>query len=173
MASDPLHLMGQITLLAGGAFLVFAALHDVAARTIPNWTSLGLAILGAVLRWQDGQLVAGLALGALVFLVSTFCWTRGWIGGGDVKLLGAAAIFVPPGHVGDMLVSIALAGGVVGLIYLASRHMVSRDPGPRGKRPDGLLARIRRAERWRVLRGGSLPYASAIAAGTIFVIVAG
>ena len=62
----------------------------------------------------DGHLVAGLSLGLAVFAASTLCWKRGWMGGGDVKLLSAAAIFVPPLHVGDMLVAVTLAGGVVG-----------------------------------------------------------
>ncbi|MCW3475829.1 A24 family peptidase [Limobrevibacterium gyesilva] len=173
MTHDAIYLAGQITLTIGAALLIVAALHDVAARTIPNWTCLGLAVLGLVLRGADGQLLAGLALGVVVFLVATFCWTRGWMGGGDVKLLAAAAIFVPPADVGNMLVAITLAGGVVGLFYLGWRFVLRRLAAQPRPRPSSLLARILRAERWRILRGCPLPYASAIAAGTLFVIVAG
>jgi prepilin peptidase CpaA len=173
VASDLLHLMAQLALAAGGCILVFAALHDVAARTVPDWACLCIALLGALLRSLDGQLVPGLALGVIVFLVAMLCWMRGWMGGGDVKLLAAAAVFVPPGHVGHMLLAVTLAGGVVGLFYLASRFLLRRRAAPAERRPSGLLARIRRAERWRMLRGGPLPYASAIAAGTIFVIITG
>ena len=171
--------IGQIApLLLGAALLIIAALHDVAARTIPNWASLCLAGLGLWLRWQDGHVFTGLILGLIVFCVATFCWLRGWMGGGDVKLLAAAAIFVPPAHVGNMILAIAMAGGVVGLFYLASRAWLRRrsatdQSGRRGPRPRRLLARVLRAERWRLLRGGPLPYASAIAAGTLFVIVSG
>jgi len=172
MAGGSITLIGQTAALAlGASLLVIAALHDVAARTIPNWTSLLLALLGAVLRWMDGQLLFGLALGVAVFLVAAFCWRRGWMGGGDVKLLGAVAIFVPPAHVPDLLIDITLAGGLVGLIYLFGRTVVRRIASPPSPRPRGLLARVLRAEHWRLLRGGPLPYASAIAAGTIFVIV--
>jgi prepilin peptidase CpaA len=178
MANNSLLLFGQTTLveialLLGGILLVAAALHDVAARTIPNWVSLSLCALGVLLRCMDGKLVAGLSLGLAVFAVATFCWKRGWMGGGDVKLLGAAAIFVPPLHVGDMLVAVTLAGGVVGLIYLLGRSLLPRNVRPATARPRRLLARILRVERRRLGRGGPLPYASAIAAGTLLVIFAG
>jgi len=169
-ANDLLTLVGHLALVLGGILLVAAALHDVAARTIPNWVSLGLCALGVLLRCVDGHLVAGLSLGLLVFAVATFCWKRGWMGGGDVKLLSAAAIFVPPDHVGDMLIAVTLAGGVVGLIYLVGRTLLSRHGRPPTARPRRLLARILRVERRRLSRGGPLPYASAIAAGTLLVI---
>jgi prepilin peptidase CpaA len=171
MASGSITLIGQIAALAlGASLLIIAALHDVAARTIPNWTSLLLALTGALLRWMDGQLLFGLALGLVVFVAAAFCWRRGWMGGGDVKLLGAVAIFVPPSHVPDTLIDITLAGGIVGLLYLFGRMVVRRVATRPLPRPRGFLARILRAEHWRLLRGGPLPYASAIAAGTIFVI---
>ena len=165
----------ELALVAGGILLIIAALHDVAARTIPNWVSLALFVLGVLLRANDGwtSLMYGLALGVVVFAVATFCWKRGWMGGGDVKLLAAAAVFVQPAHVGDMLIAVTLTGGVVGLIYLFGRMLLSRTARPAAARPRRLLARILRVERRRLGRGGPLPYASAIAAGTLLVIFAG
>jgi hypothetical protein len=62
---------------------------------------------------------------------------------------------------------------VVGVIYLLGR-LAGYGLAPRpGARPRSLLARIVRVERRRLSRGGPLPYASAIAAGTIFIIFAG
>jgi prepilin peptidase CpaA len=166
----------QAVLLALGVMvLLAAAVHDVAARTIPNWAPAAIAGLGIALRSAQGQLLGGLALGLAVFLVAAICWTRGWIGGGDVKLLGATAIFIAPVQVGGLLVSITLAGGVVGLIYLACKQLLARLPGAADirPRPRGLVRRVLRVERWRLRRGGSLPYASAIAFGALFVIVSG
>jgi len=132
-----------------------------------------LFVLGVLLRLLDSTLLPGLSLALVVFVVAIFCWRRGWLGGGDVKLLAAAAIFVPPGHVGDLMIAVTLFGGVVGLIYLGGR-LLSYGQAPRaGARPRSLLARIMRVERRRLSRGGPLPYASAIAAGTIFIIFAG
>ena len=84
-----------------------------------------------------------------------------------------AAIFVPPREVGNMLLAITLAGGLVGLFYLAGRTLLRRIAATPRPRPQRLLARVVRAEHWRLLRGGPLPYASAIAVGTIFVIAVG
>jgi prepilin peptidase CpaA len=173
MANSSLLLVGQVALVLGAILLVAAALHDVAARTIPNWVSLALCGLGVLLRCMDHTLVFGLSLGLVVFAVATFCWKRGWMGGGDVKLLAAAAIFVPPLHVGDMLVAVTLTGGFVGLIYLVGRTLLSRQAPSATARPRQLIARIVRVERRRLRRGGPLPYASAIAAGTLLVIFTG
>lgn len=182
MANDIASQLGQTApVVAGAALLIFAALHDIAARTIPNFVSLLLALLGLALRGADGQLLTALALGAIVFCVCMACWLRGWMGGGDVKLLAAAAVFVPPATVGNMIVATTLFGGVVGLIYLLART-IARHSGvvPRATpriaepaSPLGFLKRVLRAEHWRLLRGSPLPYASAIAAGVLFVTLSG
>jgi prepilin peptidase CpaA len=108
VTNHPLLLIGQLASALGAVLLIAGALHDVAARTIPNWVSLGLFVLGVVLRLLDSTLLAGLSLGLVVFAVAVFCWRRGWLGGGDVKLLAAAAIFVPPAHVGDLIIAVTL-----------------------------------------------------------------
>ncbi len=173
-------LLCQILALgAGAAILAAAALHDVAARTIPNRNCLAIAALGLALRWADGHLAAALLLGLTVFAGAAFCWRRGWLGGGDVKLLAAAAVLVPPGGVLGMLCDTALAGGLVALVYLAARRWPAsatlQPPTANisggGSRP--LLPRVLRAERWRLRRGGPLPYGSAIALGTLFVLFTG
>lgn len=89
-------------------------------------------------------------------------------GGGDVKLLGAAALGVAPGSVVSFVMTVAVMGGLLAILYLVARPLL----GPAGPaRPQGLLGRVVRAERWRIRRGGPLPYACAIAAGLLFVIV--
>ena len=160
-------------MIAGAALLIFAALHDIAARTIPNFVSVLLGLLGIGLNFGSGQLGTSMLLGALVFVVCTACWLRGWMGGGDVKLLTAAALFVPPAAVGAMVVSTTMFGGVVGVIYLIARMIARRVAFIPRRPPHAILARVLRAEHWRLLRGAPLPYASAIAAGTLFVIVSG
>ena len=80
------HSMHQAVLLTGVLILVFSALHDIAARTIPNTACAALALLGVAVHLADGQILFSLILGAIVFAACTFCWLRGWMGGGDVKL---------------------------------------------------------------------------------------
>ena len=149
-------------LVTGAALLVMASLHDLVARTILNWLAGALAVLGFVLR--------ALTAGLVVFVLAAICWRRGWMGGGDVKLLAAAAIAVPPSLVLSFITAVALCGGVLALLYLVAGRMVAPPPAPR---PRSLLARALRVEQWRIRRGGPLPYACAIAAGALFVNVSG
>jgi prepilin peptidase CpaA len=155
-------------MLVSAGLLVTASAHDLAVRTVPNWTAGVLAVLGIGLRVLDGNLPAGLCAGAVVFVLAAVCWRRGWMGGGDVKLLAASAIVVPPSLVPSFIPAVALFGGVLALAYLAARYLM---PPPRTTRPRSLLARVLRVERWRIHRGGPLPYACAIAAGGLFVLV--
>jgi prepilin peptidase CpaA len=148
--------------------LLMASAHDIAARTIPNWIPLALACAGLAARAYDGSLVLAVGMAGGVFLVAAIVWRCGMMGGGDVKLLGAAALAVPPGHVIHLLVFMSLAGSVLACLYLAARPVVRR---PRYIRTRSLLARAMRAELWRISRGAGLPYACAIAAGGAFVLL--
>jgi prepilin peptidase CpaA len=127
-----------------------------------------LAVLGALARTIDGSLIAGLGAAIIVFAIANFCWSRGWVGGGDVKLLGATAFAVPPAAVPTLVFVMGMAGGLLSLFYLSARRLI---PAPSATRPHSLIARALRAERWRIRRGGPLPYACAIAAGGLFVLI--
>ncbi len=158
-------------LFAGVLLLVFAALHDIGFRTVPNRVSVALLLCGVVLRLTDGgshELFWGLVCGAAVFLVTYACWRFGWMGGADVKLLTAASVFVPPAMVPTLLLMTSLAGGVIALVYIVGSRVV---PRPQSQRPQGLVRRALRCEMRRLRRRGPLPYAAAIAAGGVFAIV--
>jgi prepilin peptidase CpaA len=157
-------LVTQTLIGVGCLCLCGAALHDAASRTIPNCTAAAVAIIGVVLRVLDGRLVAGLAASATVFALAAILWQRGWVGGGDVKLLGAAALAVPPGQVANMVLVMALVGGVLSLLYLALPFVV---PAPAAQRPKRRLSRVLRTEQWRIRRRGPLPYGAAIAAAAV------
>jgi prepilin peptidase CpaA len=140
-----------------------------------------LATLGVIQSALAERLIVSLLVGTTVFVLTGLCWKRGWLGGGDVKLLGAAAIVVPPVLVPPFIAAVALAGGVLGLVYLASGRLIpaarprrptDRPSGDRPiNRPAGLLSRAWRLERRRLSRGGPLPYAVAIAAGGMFIFL--
>ncbi len=160
----------EILLAAGLALLVFAALHDAAFRTVPNTVCAGLALCGLLMRGLDGDLPSALAAALLVFACAFICWRLRWMGGGDVKLLGAVALLVPPVHVPMMLISICLAGGALTIPYIIARRRLR---APTGAKPATVIARVLRTERRRLRQGGPLPYAVAIAAGVCFAIVEG
>lgn len=156
-------------LTAGGmALLLAAGAEDFATRLVSNRLSLALALCGVGLRWREGALWIGLLAALAVFLAGAFCWRRGWLGGGDVKLLGAAALFVAPARIPALLLATSLAGGVLALLYLALAALPPAAPAR--PRAAWLPARLLRIERWRIRRHGPLPYASAIAAGAVFTL---
>jgi prepilin peptidase CpaA len=156
-----------VALVCGVLLLAVAALHDVAVRTVPNWLSATVAVAGLGAQAAQGAVPgAALAAGA-VFLAAGLCWRCGWMGGGDVKLLGAASLLVSPGGVPALLIATALSGGVLALPYLASRRRLAQ---PGAGRPAGLARRAMRAERWRLSRGGPIPYAVAIGFGAVFAL---
>jgi prepilin peptidase CpaA len=156
--------VASVTMFLSVGLLLTAALHDAAVRTIPNWIPASLVVAGLILRVQQGNTPAGLGIAALLLTILVVLWLRGFIGGGDMKLIPAVALVLPPSDAPVFVLSVAIAGGVLALIYLALSVVVRR-PGPGPRR--GLAARLLKAEAWRIHRRGPLPYAVAIAAGAL------
>jgi prepilin peptidase CpaA len=157
-----------LALPAAALLLTYAALHDIAARTIPDGIPVALATLGVALRLHDGSLPQALLAAALLTAPAGLCWLRGWLGGRDLKLPLALALLLPPSHLLPGIVAVAWCGTALALPYLALRR---RLPAPFPHRPVGLPARVWRAERFRLRRGGPLPYGVAIAVGGLLVPV--
>jgi len=153
-----------VFLVTGLVLLAAAGLHDCAVRTVPNLICALLLLCGIALRAFGHDVSHGLIAGAIVFVLCTLVWWFGWLGGGDVKLLAAAAVFEQPALVPEMVLYTSLAGGVLALLYLIAGKLA---PKPAPARPAGMLGRIARCELWRLRRRGPLPYAAAIAAGGI------
>lgn len=150
--------------------LIWAASHDLAARTVPNMLPVALLVIGICVRMIDHSLFPGLVVAATTFLVLFAIWLTGAIGGGDVKLWSASLLLIPPHLQPEFFcfTRILLAGGILALIYLSLRMVVSR---PASAHSGGLAARVLRAEAWRISRKAPLPYAFAIAGGTIMTLL--
>lgn len=162
----------------GAIVLIWAALHDIAARTAPDWASVLLLAFGLILRAIDETLVIGAASAFAVFAVAAFFWRRGWLGGGDVKLMGATAMMLPPHMILSFITAMSIFGSALAVFYLIAGRIARsgervKKVTPRNipRRPGGLLARVARVELWRMRRGGPLPYACAIAAGFVIIIL--
>jgi prepilin peptidase CpaA len=149
------------------ALLLGAALHDAATRTIPNAIPMGLAAIGSFQRLRDGQLPIGIMVAVILLVLLGILWLRGFIGGGDVKLISAASLVLPSSSALSFLLAVAIAGGVLALLYWA---LSSVTPRPRAGARVGLLSRLVKAELWRLNRRGPLPYAVAISAGALLMI---
>ncbi len=144
--------------------LLGAAVQDVVARTVSNRSTAVLGLVGILLRILDDTFLVTGAIAIVVFLSALAIWSRGWLGGGDVKLLAAAMLLVPPPLQVTVLVLMSLAGGGLSGIYLGTRIWLQTRSGAR---PQSFAGRVFRIERWRLSRGGPVPYAVAIAAGAL------
>ncbi len=142
------------------ALLAWAACSDAVEFTIPNTASVGLALLyplhvlvsPAPVDWLWAMIVA-----AVTFIPGVILFASGNFGGGDVKLLSAAALWAGPGLILPMLVTVSLAGGVLAVLFwIGSRLRRHRSVTAYG---DGSLTSGAYAAPVR------LPYGVAIAAG--------
>ena len=147
-----------------------AALHDIAARTVPNWMAGLLTLLGVASQLLHFPQYSGFLASLIVFLAAAICWRRGWLGGGDVKLLAAAHRWSAAGQRRELVAAVALAGGCArgGLSRLRAASCPQPATGPAARASDRSRLRV---EQWRIRRGGPLPYALAIAAGVLFMLL--
>lgn len=105
-------------LIALAIALLVAAFTDLQRRQIDNWLNGAIALAAPVFWWASGlevwpgiALQLGVALAALVLLAGLFALKM--MGGGDVKLLTALALWVPWDVFLQLLVVMAVAGGVL------------------------------------------------------------
>ena len=157
-------IINDILIVGSATLLGSVAVQDIVARTVSDRTTAALAVAGLTMRFFDGTIVITGVIAIAVFLAALACWYRGWLGGGDVKLLGATMLLVPPPHQVTVLVLMSLVGGAISAVYLVTRQWLRR---PSGTRPSSFAGRVWRVEQWRLCRGGPIPYAVAIAAGAI------
>jgi len=149
--------------------LLHVATIDVATRLIKNEICLALALLGIVGQLAEPmQLVESLIVAAILFLLLLVIYARGWMGGGDVKLMVALAVGLPLTGVVQFLAVTALAGGVLALVHLMMRQLPHPRLAPAGS---SFARRVYAVERWRQLRHAPLPYGVAIACGGIWAIL--
>jgi prepilin peptidase CpaA len=127
MLDDPFKYM----LLAALALaLLTAAFTDLKSRRIANWLNLGVA-LGAPLFWYASGLslwpgvASQLGIALATFAVLSVLFVLKAMGGGDVKLLTALALWIAPEHFLKLIIMMALVGGVLTLFF-GGWHVIRR-----------------------------------------------
>jgi prepilin peptidase CpaA len=123
-----------VALYAALAVLMSIAIFtDVKGRIIPNWLNAGIAVLAPV-YWYATSLgvwpgvAIQIGLGLAVFGLFTVMFALGAMGGGDVKMLGAIALWFPLLPMMHLLVIMSILGGVLTIIMLI-RHKISKAEG--------------------------------------------
>ncbi|MEX0343088.1 MAG: prepilin peptidase [Erythrobacter sp.] len=133
-----------VLLAALAIALLWVIVTDLKSRTISNRLTMTVA-LGAPLYWLSIGLPlwpgvayqVGLTL--LVFAVCCFLFAVRQMGGGDVKLLTALALWVPPSQFTMLLVAMAMLGWVLTMAVGAWRVAHSRTPETRPARDTAFL----------------------------------
>ena len=109
------YLLGVLAVL-----LAWAAVVDLRSRTIPDWVSIAILVLAPVFWWTSGVELwpdAASRVGAALAVFGLFAllFYMGGMGGGDVKLAGALALWFGPLTTLKFVILTSLAGGVVSL----------------------------------------------------------
>ena len=113
--------------------LLGAAISDLRTRLIHNWLTVGIAAAAPAFWWASGLslwpgVAAQLALGVAAFAVLAGLFAAGAMGGGDVKLLTALALWLPWQPFLQLIVIMALLGGALTLVCLVW-HRIARRSG--------------------------------------------
>ena len=110
--------------------LLTAAFTDLRSRQIGNWLNGAIALGAPLFWWASGlslwpEVAAqlGVALAAFVVLAGLFALRA--MGGGDVKLLTALALWIEPAWFLKLVVLMALLGGVLTIVF-AAWHIARR-----------------------------------------------
>jgi prepilin peptidase CpaA len=108
-------------LIAFAALMLLAAVEDLRRLVIPNALTLSLCVLWPLYALTTPSLfgiLGSLACAIVVFLAGALLFSRGFIGGGDVKLLAVATLWAGPGGVGALLLGTGIFGGMLALSLL-------------------------------------------------------
>ena len=154
MLTDTLH-YGLLIALA--IALGVAALTDVRRRQIDNWLTGAIALAAPLfwwanpeIQWIDVAWQVGFALMAAMVLIGIYALGHAMgvviLGGGDIKLLGALALWLPPLLFANLLIIMGAVGGIMAVGFGVRRGVF------KPKTP------------------GVLPYGVAIAAGGLWVL---
>src|SRR5688500_12052284 len=118
MLDDPIK-YGLLAMLA--IALLVAAVTDLRSRQIGNWLNGGIALAAPLFWWANGlalwpdvALQLSVALGTFAVLAALFAIKA--MGGGDVKLLTALALWIEPMLFLKLVIVMALVGGVLTLV---------------------------------------------------------
>lgn len=147
--------------------LCIAAAFDTWKFIIPNAITVGLIALYVVtalllpydMGWREWLSHVGAAAAVLAGGAVLFAFKR--MGGGDVKLMTAVAFWAGFGHLANLLLYVALAGGALAIGLIIVRRVLF------GLMTAASLSKVTVPR--MLLNGEPVPYGLAIAPSAIFV----
>jgi prepilin peptidase CpaA len=110
------------------AAMLWAAIGDWRTRTIPNWLNGAIALLAIPFWWSIGlslwpDVALQIGLATAVFALFAIAFRFGAMGGGDVKMAAALALWLPFAGIVKLLAVMSIAGGVLTVAMVAAHRM--------------------------------------------------
>lgn len=145
------------------ALVIIAGVHDLVTMKIPNWISVTLVAAFFPIAFLVGlpvqDILMSMALACGVLVVGFVMFALRVIGGGDAKILAAASLWAGMSSVLYFFLYVALAGGALSILLIASRQWFPYLPI--GRIPNW-LSRLMEPK-------GDIPYGVAIAVAAALV----
>ncbi|MET4896334.1 prepilin peptidase [Sphingomonadaceae bacterium jetA1] len=119
-----------------GLLLLSAGIEDARTREIADRKNIAIALIAPLWWWSSGwalwpDIAIQIALGIGLFLLFALAFRVGMMGGGDVKMIAALALWLPPQPLMRMLLLMSLAGGAVTVAMLIDQRVArARRSGP-------------------------------------------
>lgn len=136
---------------------------DASRYIIPNWVVGIMLMLYPVMVFTLPSvdlipILISIGVMLLTFAIGYLIYTKHWMGGGDIKLLCACALWCGPREMLDLLLLMAILGGLLALALIVGRKALLYTPVTSGSLP-------------RILQQGApLPYGLAIAAAFLILL---
>ncbi len=111
--------------LSLSGLLLAATLSDLTQFKIPNVIPIlvvALALVKIGIGMEVEPLIAHFLLFALVLVLGLLAFAARLLGGGDVKLIAALALWFEPAAFASFITITGLAGGLLALLLLAARR---------------------------------------------------
>lgn len=163
----------QLTLWCCGGLFMWAAVTDLRSYLIPNRICFAIVALypvywlagyvgGMPVSWSDGVLAA-----ALVFALGFVFFSMGVVGGGDVKLATAVALWTGLNWLVMLALIVGIAGGILSIGIVAARAAaIYRLPSD----VRAVAYPYGRFITFRAILRTPAPYGAAISFGGLFII---
>lgn len=116
-----------------GLLLLSAGIEDARVREIANWKNATIALMAplwwfaiGIAPWPGMVVQIGVALVVLALFCVAFHF--GQMGGGDVKLIAALALWMPVGALIQLLLIMSIVGGALTIVMLID-HRIRKNSG--------------------------------------------
>ncbi len=122
----------RIAILSAFVLLLLSAgIEDARTREIADRKNIAIALIAPLWWWASGvpvwpDMAIRIAVAITVFLLFAQAFRIGMMGGGDVKMIAAIALWLPVPPLFRMMLLMSIAGGIVTVAMLIDHRLRRR-----------------------------------------------